>query len=127
MELTKNEMQFMTVLWEAGTPLTASDILDRVVDREWHVSSVHKILNNLLKKGAVELDGNFVQEGRNISRTFVPMLARVEYYEIALADYDPVDMVSALHAIMESKPERVGGTVKKMEDVIRDLRTVSKK
>ena len=56
MELTKSEMQIMDVFWEAGEPLSRSDLLERSEHKSWKDSSVHILLNGLLQKGAEGYD-----------------------------------------------------------------------
>ena len=46
------EWEVMTVLW-ADSPLTASDVVDRVATRnQWNPRTVKTLLNRLVSKGA---------------------------------------------------------------------------
>lgn len=50
MELTKNEIEIMEVLWSEQRPLTRTEIVNLSVDKSWKDSSIHILLNSLLKK-----------------------------------------------------------------------------
>jgi len=99
MDLTKNELQFMTVLWDSEEPLTASEVLKRSVDKTWRDASLHTILNKLLEKGAIAEHG-FVKDGKAISRTFIPVLACKEYYEGLFAGHAAKDVPTIFSALM---------------------------
>jgi predicted transcriptional regulator len=99
MDLTKNEVQFMTVLWDSDTPLTATEVLKRSVDKTWRDASLHTILNKLLEKGAI-IEHGFVKDGKAISRTFVPALSCKEYYEKVFAGHTAKDIPPIVSALM---------------------------
>ena len=79
MELTKSEMEIMDVLWEAGKPLSRSDLLERSEEKIWKDSSVHILLNGLLQKNAIQAAG-LVKRSKTYGRVFVPTLTREEYF-----------------------------------------------
>ena len=79
MELTKSEMQIMDVLWNDGGALSRGDLLERSEEKSWKDSSVHILLNGLLKKGAIREVG-FVKRSKTFGRTFLPTLTREEYF-----------------------------------------------
>lgn len=79
MELTKSEMQIMDVLWASDVPLSRADLLERSEEKSWKDSSVHILLNGLLKKGAIREVG-FVKRSKTYGRTFAPTLTREEYF-----------------------------------------------
>lgn len=76
--LTKNELQVMELMWLQGKPLSRSEIIRLSKERSWKDSSIHILLNSLLKKRAIRVDG-FVKTGRNYGRTFSPMITHEEY------------------------------------------------
>jgi BlaI family penicillinase repressor len=76
---TANELQFMTVLWNASEPLTSAEILKKSLDKTWKDTSLHTILNRMLQKGSIREVG-FKKEGKAISRTFEPAISCDEYY-----------------------------------------------
>lgn len=79
MELTKSEMEIMDVLWDAGKPLSRSDLLSRSEEKSWKDSSVHILLNGLLHKGAIQ-EAGLVKRSKTYGRVFSPTLTREEYF-----------------------------------------------
>ena len=79
MELTKSEMQIMDVFWEAGEPLSRSDLLERSEHKSWKDSSVHILLNGLLQKGAI-VEAGLVKRSKTYGRVFAPTMTREEYF-----------------------------------------------
>jgi len=47
-------------------------------NRTWKASSIHILLNSLIRKGYIEVDG-FVKTGKNYGRTFRPVVSEEEY------------------------------------------------
>lgn len=101
MELTKSEMQIMDVLWEDGGPLSRSDFLERSQEKSWKDSSVHILLNGLLKKGAIR-EAGFVKRSKTYGRTFLPTLTREEYFAATVFShrYQP-DFVGLIAALLK--------------------------
>lgn len=83
--LSKSEKQIMDVLWMQAAPLSRSQIIENSPDRTWKESSIHILLNQLLKKNAIEVDG-FVKTGKNYGRTFKPTLTLEEFQIMQLKD-----------------------------------------
>ena len=76
--ITNSEMQILEVLWDEGEALTSSEIVEVSDDRTWKSSSVHLLLNSLLKKNFVRVAG-FKKTTKNYARTFEPSMTREEY------------------------------------------------
>lgn len=79
MVLTRSEMEIMDVLWEAGVPLSRSDLLAHSEEKTWKDSSVHILLNGLLQKQAIR-EAGMVKRSKTYGRTFEPTLTREEYF-----------------------------------------------
>lgn len=79
MELTKSEMEIMDVMWEAGAPMSRSDLLAHSEEKTWKDSSVHILLNGLLQKGAIQETG-VVKRSKTYGRVFTPTMSREEYF-----------------------------------------------
>jgi predicted transcriptional regulator len=77
--LTKNEQEIMELLWEEDRPLSRSEITELSVYRSWKKSSIHILLNSLLNKGAIKVDG-FVRTGKNYGRTYFAAISPEEYH-----------------------------------------------
>ncbi len=76
--LTKNEKEIMNLLWIQNRPLSRSEIIQFSKERTWKASSIHILLNQLLKKGAIKVDG-FIKTGKNYGRTFAAAITQEEY------------------------------------------------
>lgn len=79
MYLTKNEIEIMDVLWTAGRPLSRGEILALSQDKSWMDSSVHILLNSMLKKGAIR-EAGFVKCGKTCGRVYEAALSCAEYH-----------------------------------------------
>ena len=79
MYLTKNEIEIMDVLWKEGRPLSRGEILSLSEDKTWMNSSVHILLNSMLKKGAIR-EAGFVKCGKTCGRVYEAALSCEEYY-----------------------------------------------
>lgn len=77
-KITNSEKQILEVLWDKQTALTSSEIVNVSEDRTWKASSVHLLLNSLLKKGMIQVAG-FKKTTKNYARTFEPTMSREEY------------------------------------------------
>jgi len=116
-ELTKNELQFISVLWRSETPLTSPEILENATERTWSDRSLHVILNNLLAKGAIAEHG-FVKEGRTIARKFVPVLTHDEYYKSVLAECDSKKLLALVSAVMRERSDVKDKTVNELDSIV---------
>lgn len=79
MYLTKNEIEIMDVLWREDRPLSRGDILAISTDKTWMDSSIHILLNSMLKKGALK-EAGFVKRGKTCGRVYGAALTCEEYY-----------------------------------------------
>lgn len=79
MDLTKNELEIMSVIWAAGRPLSASEILRLSENKTWKDTSLHIILNSLLNKRAI-YEAGFVKSGKTYGRLFGAVISFEEYY-----------------------------------------------
>ncbi len=80
MHLTKSELDIMEVLWTSGKPLSRGELLAAAEEeRSWQDSSVHVLLNGLLKKGAIQ-EAGFIRTGKGFGRTYEPAVSCEEYY-----------------------------------------------
>ncbi len=104
MVLTKSEMEIMDVLWEDGGELARSDFLDRTEEKTWKDSSVHILLNGLLRKGIIR-EAGIVKRTKTYGRTFLPTMTREEYFATSSFShrYKP-DMTGLVKALLE-RPE----------------------
>ena len=113
MELTKSEMQIMDVLWASDDPLSRADLLARSEDKSWKDSSVHILLNGLLKKGAIREVG-FVKRSKTYGRTFAPALSREQYFATTIFSHKHKPQIVGL---MEALLSREDITAEQMESI----------
>ncbi len=79
MELTKSELEIMNVLWHANRPLPRSEILTLSPGKTWKDSSIHILLNSLLKKKAIK-EAGYVRSGKTFGRLYAANISCQEYY-----------------------------------------------
>ncbi|MDR2025716.1 MAG: BlaI/MecI/CopY family transcriptional regulator [Hungatella sp.] len=119
MELTKNELEIMKVLWNTKRPLTGTEIVQLSPDtKSWKDSSIHILINSLLKKKAIKEHG-FVKIGKSYGRTFTPTESGEEYYArylVALADRTSIKKV---FATLFDNTKISGETISELEDLLK--------
>lgn len=81
--LTKNELEILKLMWTQNRPLTRTEIINLSPERSWKASSIHVLLNKLLEKEAIIVDG-FTKTGKNYGRTYSPSVSREEYEKALL-------------------------------------------
>lgn len=118
MYLTKNEIEIMDVLWKEGRPLSRGEILSLSEDKSWMDSSVHILLNSMLKKGAIRQAG-FVKCGKTCGRVYDAALTCEEYHVSTLDSTrfvpDIVKLLKAymaVHELSEAEREAIAQIVK---------------
>ncbi|MDD6199985.1 MAG: BlaI/MecI/CopY family transcriptional regulator [Firmicutes bacterium] len=117
MELTKSEMQIMDVLWQDGGALSRSDFLERSDEKSWKDSSVHILLNGLLRKGIIR-EAGFVKCSKTYGRTFLPTMTREEYFAATIYShrYKP-EMTGLIEALLK-RPEVTEQTLEQIEKLV---------
>jgi len=90
MKLTDNELSIMTTLWESKKSLTSSQIIDACVNKNWKVNSIHILINSMLEKGAIAVDG-VEKTGKTYSRTFTTTCTHDEYMVQSITKSHPLN------------------------------------
>lgn len=67
--LTKSEFAVMEVLWDEGEELTSAEIIQKSKEREWKDSSIHLLINSLLRKKVVTVAG-FKKNNKKLCQNF---------------------------------------------------------
>lgn len=106
---SKKEQEVMELFWDAGDPLSRSEILERAETRDcsWKPNSIHILLNALLKKGAVRVAGYYLSS-RKLGRTFEAAITRQDYalmqvlHASKLAEQAGVPLKAQLAALKEA-------------------------
>jgi BlaI family penicillinase repressor len=98
MYLTKNEIEIMDVLWRENRALSRGEILSLSTEKNWMDSSVHILLNSMLKKGAIR-EAGFVKCGKTCGRVYEAAFSCEEYHVGTLDSTscvpDPVKLAKA--------------------------------
>lgn len=76
--LSKSEYEILALFWSENRGLTAGKINDLVADKSWKITSIHLILNSMLDRRILIVDG-MVKSGRTYSRIFKPAMTPEEY------------------------------------------------
>ncbi len=119
MQLTKSELQIMDVLWAAERPLSRSDLLEQSEEKKWKDSSVHILLNGLLRKGAIR-EAGFVKRSKTYGRTFAPTLSREEYFAITVYSYPHKPDTVGLIAALLNREETTREELEAVEQLVRE-------
>ena len=118
--ITATELEIMNLLWNTGSPMTASEIVENSKDKPWKPSYVHLAINSLLKKGFIDITG-FKQTTKNYARTFKPSLSKSElivksiFNEYNTDDIDTFDLISEV-----IQRENDSDTLKRIIDLCRE-------
>lgn len=122
--LTKSELAVMEVLWDEGEALTSAEIIQKSKEKEWKDSSVHLLINSLLKKKVVTVAG-FKKTTKNYARTFVPvegkeqflvgqiidkkttLAARKRIYSYLIEKESNLEMIEFIQKLLEERKEEI--------------------
>ena len=121
MELTKSEMQIMDVLWASDVPLSRADLLERSEEKSWKDSSVHILLNGLLRKGAIR-EAGFVKRSKTYGRTFTPALTREEYFAATIFSHKHQPKILGLFEALLQRKDITDEQLQKIEELVRKRR-----
>ncbi len=111
--LTKNEIEIMDVLWKEGRALSRGEILTLSEDKSWMDSSVHILLNSMLKKGAIR-EAGFVKCGKTCGRVYEAALSCEEYYVSTL---DSTRTRPSFPKLLAAYIERIGLKEAELEEI----------
>ena len=114
MELTKSELEIMDVFWEAKQPLSRSDLLE-CRDKSWKDSSVHILLNGLLKKEIIR-EAGVVRRSKTYGRVFEPTMTREEYYAAVIFSHRYKPEPCALMEALLQRPEITDAAIALLKD-----------
>lgn len=91
--LSNDEWDILRILWDAGEPLTRTEIFEKLPDtRKWDASIVSKLLNNMLEKDLIKLEASVRCGTHSWGRTFVPTKKQFDFivdYSMNLASNVP--------------------------------------
>lgn len=119
MELTKSEREIMDVLWEAGEPLSRGDFLERNSAKTWKDSSVHILLNSLLRKGAIR-EAGLIKRNKTFGRTFLPTMSREAFCIDSLFSYRHQPDISLLMQELLNRPEASEAVLAQFQSMLKE-------
>ena len=122
MYLTKNELAIMDVLWKEERALSRGELLSLSTEKTWMDSSVHILLNSMLKKGAIK-EAGFVKCGKTCGRVYAAAMSCEEYYVSTL---DSTRKKPTLPGLFRAYIQQEGITPEEMEAVSTILREAVK-
>ena len=76
--LSETELDIMQLLWEGDTGLSRPEILSRLEGKDWNPNSIHQVLNSMMKKGVLQVDG-MARCGKIYGRTYTPTMTQNEF------------------------------------------------
>ena len=118
MYLTKNEIEIMDVLWRENRALSRGEILSLSTNKTWMDSSVHILLNSMLKKGAIR-EAGFVKCGKTCGRVYEAAFSCEEYHVSTLDSTacvpDPVKLMEAYVAARGLSAEQKAEMIEVLE------------
>ena len=76
--LSVNEFKILELIWTEGRALSRPEIIELTPDKDWNPNSIHLILNNMIEKGVLKVDG-MTRCGRGYGRTYAATMSRAEY------------------------------------------------
>jgi len=118
MNLTKNEIEILEVLWNAKRPLTGKEIIEFSKNKSWKDSSLHILLNSLLKKGAIAESG-FVRTGKGYGRTFEASDSGRKFYAKILSSLVEKTNVTTLFSALFEDNKITKETIAELEEILR--------
>ena len=123
--LTKSEFAVMEVLWDEGEELTSAEIIQKSKEREWKDSSIHLLINSLLRKKVVTVAG-FKKTTKNYARTFVPVETREQFLVGQIIDdKTPTEDKKGIYSYIigkESDPALINYIEKLLEERKKELK-----
>ena len=76
--LSETELDIMQILWKEETGLSRPEILSHMENKNWNPNSIHQVLNSMMKKGVLQVDG-MARCGKVYGRTYMPTMTQQEF------------------------------------------------
>lgn len=106
--LTENEFNILQLMWEEGRALSRPEIIEKTPEKDWNPNSIHLILNNMIEKGVLCVEG-LTRCGRGYGRTYAPTMTQMEYAAAqAIAATPDMDTGDRLVGIFTALIEKEG-------------------
>ena len=117
MKLTKSELELMETLWQADRPLARYEILEQRTDASWSPSTIHILLNGLLKKEAIR-EAGFVKRRKTYGRLYAPNISRESFYSETLFRGKGAQSIPAFFSMLLKSDDLTPETVDELERML---------
>lgn len=121
MKLTKSELEIMETLWQGGRPMARYEILEESTEASWSPSTIHILLNGLLKKEAIR-EAGFIKRSKTYGRLYAANITREEYYSETLFRGRGAQSIPAFFSMLLKSDELTSETVDEMEKMLAERR-----
>ena len=114
-KFVQKQLDVMKILWDAGTPLVASDIVK--AESSMNINTVQASLRVLLKENLIEI-ADIVYSGTVLSRSYRPLISRDVYFNAEYKNIIGNSSTSAMIATFIEKEEDIS-ELERIEELIR--------
>ena len=125
LSLSSNEFCILNLLWSESRAMTRPEILEALPDKDWNPNSIHLILNNMIKKGVLQVVG-VARCGLGYGRTYAPTLSQTEYAAAqaleATPDMTVSDRLLGVVAALVDKKGIDAQTIAELEQMLEEKR-----
>lgn len=125
LSLSSNEFCILNLLWSESRAMTRPEILEALPDKDWNPNSIHLILNNMIKKGVLQVVG-VARCGGGYGRTYAPTLSQTEYAAAqaleATPDMTVSDRLLGVVAALVDKKGIDAQTIAELEQMLEEKR-----
>lgn len=121
MKLTKSELEIMETLWQAGRALARYEILELCESPSWSPSTIHILLNGLLKKEAIR-EAGFVKRSKTYGRVYAANISRTDYYSETLFRGQDAKTIPAYFCTLLQSDEVTEEVVDELEKMLEQRR-----
>ena len=86
--LSPNEFNILQLFWKENRPLSRPEIIELTPNRDWNPNSIHLMLNNMIEKGVIRVEG-MTRCGKGYGRTYAATMTNLEYAATLLQNATP--------------------------------------
>ena len=87
-DFTVSELSILRLLWEENVALSSSEILERLPELNLFSTSIYTILDGMVGKGVLKVDGK-IRRGKRFARTFVPTMSQEDFAAMQVVKLTP--------------------------------------
>lgn len=120
MTITKSEVEVLQTLWRENRPLSKKSILAMTPDKSWKDSSVHQLINHMLEKDLIQVDG-MERSGKVYGRRFSPVISEHDYYANIIAEAAPRTSMYAILKALKTVKGIDGEATKELQRILAEL------